>query len=426
MRYRVEAVLQVGKNVVDVLRADGKANGVGLDALIGKLLRGKLAVRCCCGMDHEALYVGNVGKQGEYFQTVDEPMGFRLTALDLKGEDGAAAVREIFSVQRVVGVLEQRRVVDPLHLRMRREEFYDLLRVFNMTLYAERERLNALQKQKCRKGRDGRACIAEQYCADIGDECRRAGCFDEGHAVVARIRLCDGGVFSACRPVEFAGVHDDTAERRAVTAEKFGRGMYNDVCAVFNGAKEIRRAEGVVCHERNPVPVGKLRQRVDVRNVAVGVAERFNIDGARVVPNRRLDRRKIVNVNEACRDAEVGERMRQQIIAAAVDRLLHDEVTAVLPERLQRVVDRRCAGGKRQSRDAALKGCDASLQHVLRGVGQSAVDVACVGKAEAGGCMGAVAEHIGGRGVDGHRAGIGRGVGGFLTDMELQGFKFVI
>jgi hypothetical protein len=59
------------------------------------------------------------------------------------------------------------------------------------------------------------------------------------------------------------------------------------------------------------------------------------------------------------------------------------------------------------------------------GVGQPAVDVACIGQTETVGGVLAVAEHIGRGLVDGHRTGIGGGVGLLLTDMKLQGLKFI-
>jgi len=88
-------------------------------------------------------------------------------------------------------------------------------------------------------------------------------------------------------------------------------------------------------------------------------------------------------------------------------------------ESLNRVGDCRRAGGYGEAGAAALERRDAGLEHALRGVGQSAVDVAGVGEAEAVSRVLAVAENIGCRGIDGHGAGVACGVGLFLTDMEL-------
>ena len=90
------------------------------------------------------------------------------------------------------------------------------------------------------------------------------------------------------------------------------------------------------------------------------------------------------------------------------------------------VGDGRRAGGQGQGRHAALQGRDALFQHVLGGVGQTAVDVAGVRQAEPGGGVGGVAEHVGSGLVDGDGAGIGGGIGPLLTDVKLQGLKFIV
>ena len=90
-----------------MFRANGKANCVRLNSLVLKFFCGKLAVSCRCRMDNKTLYIGNIGKQREYFKTVDEFMCFLDAAFDLKGKDGTAAVREIFLIQFIVRVIGQ-------------------------------------------------------------------------------------------------------------------------------------------------------------------------------------------------------------------------------------------------------------------------------------------------------------------------------
>ena len=172
--------------------------------------------------------------------------------------------------------------------------------------------------------------------------------------------------------------------------------------------------------------MGQLRQRIDVRDVAVRIAQSLDVDGAGVVLNRGLHLGEVMDVYEARGDAEVGQRMGQQVVAAAVDRLLGDKVTAVLTQRLKGVGDRRRTRSDCQTGHAALQRRDALLKHVLGGVGQAAVDVACVGQAEARRRVLTVAEHIGRGGINRHRAGIGRRIGGLLANVELKGFKLVI
>ena len=83
-------------------------------------------------------------------------------------------------------------------------------------------------------------------------------------------------------------------------------------------------------------------------------------------------------------------------------------------------------GGSCQSGYAALQCRDALFQHVLGGIGQTAVDIAGIRQTEPGGGVGGVFEYIGSGLVNGHRAGISSGVGLLLTNMELQSFKFIV
>ena len=67
--YSREAVFEIGDDVVDVLRADRKADGVLGDAcrlqlLVGELMCVRYAGSSLIGrMDHEGFYVRNVGEQ---------------------------------------------------------------------------------------------------------------------------------------------------------------------------------------------------------------------------------------------------------------------------------------------------------------------------------------------------------------------------
>ena len=90
------------------------------------------------------------------------------------------------------------------------------------------------------------------------------------------------------------------------------------------------------------------------------------------------------------------------------------------------VGDSSSAGSGCQSSHAALQSSDALLEHILSGVGQAAVDVACVSQTETVSGVLAVAEHIGSGLVDGHCTGIGCGISLLLANVKLQGLKFIV
>ena len=133
-----------------------------------------------------------------------------------------------------------------------------------------------------------------------------------------------------------------------------------------------------------------------------------------------------MGVDEGGSDAVLGQGVSQQVVAAAVDGFLGHNVVALLRQRLNGIGNGSRAGGGSQSGDAALQSRNALFQHVLRGVGEPSVDVAGIRQTEPGGGVGGVLKHIGSGLVNGNGTGIGSGVGLFLTDMELQSFKFIV
>ena len=257
-------------------------------------------------------------------------MGLLLTALDLEGEDGRAAVGEVFLVQSVVGMVRQAGMVHMLHLGMVRQEFHHLLGVLRMAVQAQREGFHALKQQERVEGGDGGARIPQEDGADIGDKGGGAGGVHKADAVVAWVRFSDGGIPTAGLPVELAAIHDDAAQGGTVAADELGGGVDHDVSAMLNGADQIGRAEGVVNHQRQAVLMGNLGDGVDVGDVAVGIAQGLQIDGLGVVLNGVLHFCQIMGVHESSGDAELGQGVGQQVVAAAVDGLLGDDVVAGL------------------------------------------------------------------------------------------------
>ena len=211
-----------------------------------------------------------------------------------------------------------------------------------------------------------------------------------------------------------------------MTADELRCRVDHDVCAVRNGSDEIRGAEGIVDHDGKIVLVGNCGNRVDVGNVAVGISERFKVNCLRVRLDCRFDLGKVVRVDERCGHAECLERMGKQVVCAAVDGLLADDVIALLREGFDRIGDCRRTGGNRQTRDAAFKRGNAFFKDVLRGVGESAVDVAGVAQRETVCRVLGIVEDVRSGGVNRNGAGIGGGVRLFLTDVKLQGFKMIV
>ena len=127
-----------------------------------------------------------------------------------------------------------------------------------------------------------------------------------------------------------------------MTADEFGGGMNYDVGSVLDGSYQIRSAECVVYYDGDAVPVRDLGNGVDIRNVAVGVAERFNEYRLGVRLDRRLCFLKIVYVDKGGCDSIVGKGMGKQVVAAAVYRFLCYYVISLLGKCFYCVCD--CSG----------------------------------------------------------------------------------
>ena len=97
-----ECRVKRGNQVLHILRADGEADRVRLDALVQKLLVRQLAVGRGVGMDDQGLHICHIGQQGEDSQVVDELLGGAAVSLDLKGKDAAAPIGEILLIQGMV------------------------------------------------------------------------------------------------------------------------------------------------------------------------------------------------------------------------------------------------------------------------------------------------------------------------------------
>ena len=132
-----EAALQVIENVLDVLGADGQADGALVNALVLELFQGLLGVRSGSRVDDEGLCVGHIGQQREQEQIVDEDASRILSALDIEGEDGACSVREVLLVQVVIRTARDGRVGDGLDFRHGLQVLDDLQSVLDVALDAQ-------------------------------------------------------------------------------------------------------------------------------------------------------------------------------------------------------------------------------------------------------------------------------------------------
>ena len=195
--------------------------------------------------------------------------------------------------------------------------------------------------------------------------------------------------------------------------------MHHDVCPVFDGAHQIRRSQGIVHHQRQPVAVRQLCQRGQVGHIAVRVAQGLHIDGTGFRAYGCFHLIQAADIHKICRDTIGRQRMSQQVIAAAIDGALGNNMTAVLRQRLQGIAHCCRTRCQSQRRHAAFQSRHSLFQHILGRIRQAAVDIAHIAQGKPVCRMLAIAEYIRSGGIHRHGACPRGRVGTLLPCMQL-------
>lgn len=121
---------------------------------------------------------------------------------------------------------------------------------------------------------------------------------------------------------KLTAVDDDTANGRSVAANPLRRAVYDDICAVLDGADEVscaklahalpRRihprltshAEGVVDDQGDTVVMRDFRELRERSDVVLGVANALYVDGFRLIVDGGGEFRRVVAMNELDGNAE--------------------------------------------------------------------------------------------------------------------------
>jgi hypothetical protein len=185
------------------------------------------------------------------------------------------------------------------------------------------------------------------------------------------------------------------------------------------------RRHGVVHDQRHAMAVRNLGDGRDVGHVARRVAKRFDEHRLGLLVEELFEALRIPVVRKARGDAELRQRVRKQVVGAAIQRGAADDIVACLGNGLDRISHGCLARGQRQRRNAALERGHALLEHVLRRVVDAGVDVARHLQVEQVGAVLGAVESIGHRLIDGRRHGA-RGRFGRVAGVYRQGFEFPV
>ena len=208
-----------------------------------------------------------------------------------------------------------------------------------------------------------------------------------------------------------------------MSAKKLCRRMDNKIGPVLKRADQIRSAERVVDHKRDMVPVRDPCDRIQIRNIAVRIAQRFQKNGFRLRTDGSFHSRQIMGIHKSRRNAEVGKIMGHQVIRSAIYRFLRHDMAAILRQRLQSIGDRRRARSQGKSCRAAFERRHPLFQHFLCRVCQPAVNIAGIAERKTAGCLIAAVENVRSRLIDRDSPRTRCRIRQFLSNMKLQCFK---
>ncbi|GBD18910.1 hypothetical protein HRbin27_01410 [bacterium HR27] len=288
------------------------------DARRDPLLRRQLPVRRTSRMDDQRLGIAHVRQMRPERDRVDHlDPGFH-TALDAEHDHcTVAALAQVLAREMVRRMLRQPRVGDPGNRWMLREPARDLQGVRAVPLHPYVQGFQPQEQQERIERAHARSDIAHHVRAELRHIGQTTEVLPVRDSVIARIRI-DQPRELAVAPVEPPRIDDHPADRHTVPANPLRRRVDHDIGTPFDRPAQVRRREGVVYDERDPMLVGDPGYRLDVQDIEPWIADRLGIDALRPLGDRPPEVLRVRRLDEPHRDTEVRERIGEQRDRAAV------------------------------------------------------------------------------------------------------------
>jgi hypothetical protein len=169
---------------------------------------------------------------------------------------------------------------------------------------------------------------------------------------------------------------------------------YTTIRAVLDRPEQQRRRDGVVHHERNPVVVRHLRDRLEIRDVVGRVADGLDVEEPRVVVDQPRERVRGRRVGKPGLDPEILEGVGEQRVRPAVQGFRRHEVLPRARDVQHRQRDRRGTRRDAQRAHAAIQRGHTFFEHVGGRVHDARVDVSEFLEPEQTGRVRRVFEHV--------------------------------
>ena len=200
--------------------------------------------------------------------------------------------------------------------------------------------------------------------------------------------------------------------------DELGRGMDDDIGAMLERLHQVRRGQRVVEDERQSIFMRDIGDRPNVQRIQARIADGFREDGFGALVDGGAQVLRVAAVEEAGRDAELGQRVVEQVIRAAIQAGRGGDFISRVGDiencqRLGRLPRRGC-----QRAHAALERGHTALKGILRRVHDARIDIAELAQAEEVCRVFRAIEDIRRRLVDRHGARIGRAVRRLLARVQ--------
>src|SRR5712691_882988 len=164
-------------------------------------------------MNNQRFRIANVRQVREEFDMPDQLLACLQPALDAKANNRTIAMREVFLRQIMLWMARQARIAHPSNCWMPFEELRNPQCVLAMSLHAQWQRLQPLQEEPGIERGDGRSQVAQQLHPRLDNIGQRPQCLDIAYSMIRWIRLGQLREAPTRRPIKFAAIDDNTADR---------------------------------------------------------------------------------------------------------------------------------------------------------------------------------------------------------------------
>ena len=218
--------------------------------------------------------------------------------------------------------------------------------------------------------------VAQAFAAGAQQKGAHGAFFAEDHVVKAGVGLGELGKLARCFPVKRAAIHHQPADHRAVTAEKLGGRVVDQVSAQVERFDQPRRGQRRVHQQRHLGRMGDGGHGLDVEHVQAGVAHGFAKKELGVGPHGGAPGGVVAGRHKSGVDAKAAQGVVQQVVRAAVQRGAGHNVRAGAHQRGNAQMQRGLTAGGGNRAYAAFERCDALLKHGIGRVADARVDMA--------------------------------------------------